>query len=167
MQEEIWKPISGYEGLYEVSNLWKVKSIRNNKLLKCFKDKLGRNQCTLSVSNKPKYCRVHRLLAEAFIPNPDNKPFINHIDNNPDNNVISNLEWCTPLENMEHKTKQGRNNNVIGENHPAHKLKIEQVIQIKKLLLNKSYIEVGKLFNINKTTIYDILKNKTWKHITI
>lgn len=166
MQEE-WRAVVGWEGLYEVSSLGKVKSIRNNKLLKCFEDKLGRQQCTLSVNNKQNYCRVHRLVAQAFIPNPEDKPFINHIDNNPANNDVKNIEWCTPLENMLHKSKQGRGNQVSGEKHPAHKLTTLEVIEIKELLKLKSYIEVGKLFNINRTTIYDILKNKTWKHITI
>lgn len=75
---EIWKDVVGYEGLYQVSNLGNVKSLRNNKLLKQTTDRYGYKRSTLSYLNKQKCFQVHRLVAMTFIPNPLNKPTVNH-----------------------------------------------------------------------------------------
>jgi len=111
--KEIFKPIIGHEGFYEVSNLGNVRSLINRfKLKGVFNMKLettnkGYKRVYMS---KPVRIRksVHRLVAEAFIPNPKNKQLINHIDNDPSNNRIDNLEWCTYSENLLHAQKQGR-----------------------------------------------------------
>lgn len=97
MKKEIWKPIPGYEGLYEVSNFGRVRSLRFGKIriIKSHKDKLGYRHIRLIKDEKRKMYLVHRLVAMAFIPNPDNLPIINHKDENPDNNSSENLEWCT------------------------------------------------------------------------
>lgn len=118
--EEIWKPVSGYEGFYEVSNLGRIKSLRrdvaipNSKLgtvgyrtyperiKPCVENRRGYYQVTLSKETKHRTLSVHRLVALAFIPNPDNKPYVNHIDGNKKNNCVSNLEWCTASENNWH-----------------------------------------------------------------
>lgn len=105
---EIWKPIRGYVGLYEVSNYGRIKSLTRFKksshgsvskvegrILNLSTSKYSYKQITLHDENgKMKSWRVHRLVAEAFIPNPYNLPQINHKDSNPANNVVSNLEWC-------------------------------------------------------------------------
>lgn len=103
MEKEIWKPIKGFEGSYEVSNYGNVRSLdrmvkclngyehRNGKMLKPHKNKKGYMSVSLGKNNQK---LVHRLVAEAFVPNPDNLPIINHIDENPSNNFSSNLEWC-------------------------------------------------------------------------
>ena len=97
--EEIWKDIEGYEGLYKVSNLGKVLNLSNNKIIK-----LHDNGCGyLNVSLKGKTCYIHRLVAQAFIPNPENKPTVNHIDKNKNNNTVDNLEWATYSEQEQHK----------------------------------------------------------------
>lgn len=104
--EEIWEPIKGYEGLYEVSNLGRVKrlpysiigkGIRNFKggILKGSIARNGYVRVTLTKDGVNRFFHVHRLVAEAFIENPDKLPFINHIDENRTNNRINNLEWCT------------------------------------------------------------------------
>lgn len=109
MRNEIWKDIKNYEGLYQVSNLGKIKSINYNrtkksKLLK-FSITKGYYRVHLCKNKKIKSYFVHRLVAEAFIDNPLNKPFINHLDCNTKNNYYKNLEWCTQKENINYAQK--------------------------------------------------------------
>ena len=109
---EIWKPIEGYEGLYEVSNLGRVKSLKRlhtkERILSQFLNHRGYARVNLWKENKSRKYSVHRLVAEAFIPNPDSKPQVNHIDENKTNNSVENLEWCTQLENHNHGTVNER-----------------------------------------------------------
>lgn len=105
--QETWKDIKGYEGLYQVSNLGRVKGLKRNKILKPGKDKDGYLYVTLYNMYKLKGQKVHRLVAQTFILNPENKPQVNHIDGNKQNNIVNNLEWCTRLENIEHAWKTG------------------------------------------------------------
>lgn len=108
---EIFKDVVGYENYYSVSNIGNVVSKRSGKTLKPFKVKDGLTyyyQVGLFANGKLSTKRVHRLVAEAFIPNPEGLPIINHIDNNGTNNSIDNLEWCTYSHNSIHAQKQGR-----------------------------------------------------------
>lgn len=109
MENEIWKDILGYEGHYQISNLGRIKSIKNNKIkiLKLNKDKKGYILISLSKNGKHKTYKVHRLVAIVFIPNPDNKPEVNHIDAVRSNNNVNNLEWVTSKENTAHQIKLG------------------------------------------------------------
>lgn len=97
---EEWKDINGYEGLYQVSSFGRVKSLPRNgtilieKIITC-STSTGYCRVVLSKGNKTKNFNIHRLVAEAFIPNPNNLPCVNHKDENKRNNFISNLEWCT------------------------------------------------------------------------
>ena len=93
--KEIWKAIDGYEGIYRVSNMGRILNAKTNKILKPYFDKKGYGHINLSKSGKTKSFQVYRLVAFAFIPNPNNYPIINHKDENPRNNSIENLEWCT------------------------------------------------------------------------
>lgn len=116
---EIWKDIEGYKGLYRISSLGQVKSLNYNKtgkerILKSAVCGGGYLQIELSKNSKRKKYLVHRLTAQAFIPNPENKPCIDHIDTNPLNNNVKNLRWCTQKENLNNplskKKKQGEKN---------------------------------------------------------
>lgn len=111
--DEVWKDIKGFEGLYQVSNLGNVKRLRHGDY-KCVQgyhvfpeklkvlsfDKKGYLQVGLSKNNKQTMRRVHRLVAEAFIPNPNEYPMINHKDENKTNNNVNNLEWCDARYNV-------------------------------------------------------------------
>lgn len=110
MSKEIWKDIEGYEGLYQVSNLGRVKSnLRKGRILKPSTTHDGYYNLTLSKNGQLKTYRVHRLVCSAFISNPLNKSEVNHIDGNKKNNSIENLEWCTRSENAKHAHKTGLN----------------------------------------------------------
>lgn len=110
---EIWKPVIGYETNYEVSNFGNVRSLnkRGNNYHHILSAHLQGNkkylQVNLWLKNKTKKKRIHRLVAEAFIPNPNNLPEVNHIDGNRYNNHVSNLEWVTSSENKLHAFKTG------------------------------------------------------------
>ena len=114
--KEVWKDIVGYEGLYQVSNLGTVKSLPkycgvrwdNGRILKPFTNKDGYLVITLSLNGKLKHFQVHRLVAEAFIPNPDNLHCINHKDLCVANNSVNNLEWCSWLYNNTYETRAKR-----------------------------------------------------------
>ena len=105
--KEIWKDIKDYEGHYQVSNLSRVKSIKFGKerILKPVTDRHGYSIVGLWKNNKQKTYKVHRLVAEAFIPNPYNLPQVNHKDENPLNNNVNNLEWCNSKYNCNFGTR--------------------------------------------------------------
>lgn len=92
---EIWKDIKGYEGIYQISDLGRVLNVKRGTLRKPSQDKDGYLQLSLSKNGKREYLKVHRLVAQAFINNPSELPFVNHLDENKKNNSVSNLEWCT------------------------------------------------------------------------
>lgn len=113
---EVWKDIEGYENLYQVSNLGRVKSlvgfnghiyVNRVKVLKQSNTTTGYKKVELTINKRRKSHKVHRLVAFAFIPNPNHKPNINHKDGNPINNKVENLEWCTQRENVQHAVDTG------------------------------------------------------------
>lgn len=119
INREVWKSVVGYEGIYEISNFGNVRSLPRlikrkggdyfdkGCVLAKSKTTTGYWKVELSVSGKRRSCKVHRLVAAAFINNPDNKPMVNHMDGNPLNNHVDNLEWCTQSENMRHAYDNG------------------------------------------------------------
>jgi len=104
MIEEIWKDIQGFEGLYKISNFGRVLSFKKGKMKNLCIDKDGYLVVNLYKKNKNHNKKVHRLVADAFIPNPNNLPEVNHKNENNDkaNNYVDNLEWCTKSKNMKH-----------------------------------------------------------------
>ena len=119
-QNEIWKDIHGYEGYYQVSNLGRIKSMErdvlqgtrivhlHSKILKYRYDAGGYIRIVLCKNGIQKNFSLHRLVAEHFIPNPNNLPQINHKDENKENNCVDNLEWCTPKYNTNYGTRTQR-----------------------------------------------------------
>lgn len=112
---EIWKDIENYEGLYQVSNFGRVKSLKNGRwgtgkerILKATDDGWGYLQINLCKNRKRENFKVHRLVAESFIENPNNLPEVNHIDENKTNNRVENLEWCTNAYNINYGTRNQR-----------------------------------------------------------
>ena len=128
--EVVWKPIVGFEGLYEISNLGKVRNSKGETL----KQGIKRTNCTcyklVNLWKDGRYYKkyVHRLIAEAFIPNPGNLPMVNHKDEDGTNNSIDNLEWCTREYNVNYGTaKERRAKKIRGVKHTAeHNKKISE-----------------------------------------
>ena len=110
MMEE-WKEIPGYEGLYEVSNMGNVRNVRRNTLLRLSKDCYGYTQVSLYKNSIRTGLRVHRLVAQAFLSNPDNLPQVNHKDEDKSNNRVDNLEWCDSKYNLNYGTARIRSRN--------------------------------------------------------
>lgn len=167
---EIWKAIEGYEGIYEVSNYGQVKRLVGyrawtERILKQNKTRDEYRMVVLSWKAIHKPSMVHRLVAKAFIPNPENKPFINHLDRNTGNNHVSNLEWCTQSENIRHSFKMGRVA-MRGELQPRAKLKDYQVLEIrKKYSEGDTGMDLAKEYNMSYAGIWEIVQRKNWKHI--
>jgi hypothetical protein len=146
--EEIWKDIPNYEGYYQISNLGRVKSIanRNKKsrkkdIYKVFVKAKGYSEVGLYKDGKSKYFLVHRLVAKAFIPNPLNKPCVNHKDCIKTNNRVDNLEWCSYKENNNYKNHHLKRNissvvYYLKKDYPNEKDLINEVELIKSKIQN-------------------------------
>lgn len=159
---EQWKIVQGFEN-YLVSTLGNVKTINGRFKKIIYDNKNSYGYVELWKNNKGKKFRIHRLVAETFIPNYDNKEQVNHIDGNKTNNCVDNLEWVTPKENVTHAI----NNNLIilkyGINNVSAKLKEEDVKFIREnAKVNVSVKELAKRYNVSTTNIYNILNNKKW-----
>lgn len=187
MQEE-WRPVVGYEKYYSVSNLGRVKRIKDGtgntkigRILKVSQDKLGYGRVGLCVlGEKQKHLYVHRLVAESFIGTKPEGAEVNHKNGHKNDNRAHNLEWTTHTENIRHAFSALGKQNPRGEVwHKIHsktipkgrqcycaKLTESQVLSI--LAMNQHSVNQSKLarqFSVTQTTIWSILNNKTWKHL--
>lgn len=138
MSKEIWKPINNAIN-YEVSNLGNVRNGLTKQILKNHKTKTGYLCTTIKLNdNKYHYCLVHRLVANAFIPNPNNKPCTNHKDFNRSNNKVDNLEWVSYSENNKYSAKH------IGLAHKGKKRTLAQRIKMSKAVVKKQEHHIYK-----------------------
>lgn len=159
---EEWCPISGYEG-YQVSTFGRVKSFKHGtiKILKPMLTSFGYLQVTLCLGNKRIAKFVHRLVALAFIPNPNDKPQVNHKDTNKLNNSIENLEWATAKENTRHAVETGLKKQ--GEKCAEAKLTNEQAVYIRENPSKLTIVDLAKTFNVTPQTISCVQRGITYK----
>lgn len=175
--KEIFKQVNGFENLYEVSNFGRVKSLDKivdkwdgkrlvkSKILKPQLQNNGYLSTTLYKELKPKTLSIHRLVAEAFIPNPENKKTVNHIDGNKLNNHLENLEWNTHKENHIHSKVNKLK--ATGSRVGTSLLTEEQVLEIRTYNTSIRGVtnELAKKYGVSRGCIQDIIYRKSWFHI--
>ncbi|MDV4025591.1 endodeoxyribonuclease [Elizabethkingia anophelis] len=174
---EEWKDVIEYEGLYKVSNTGKImscerivnspkgKRIVKSKILKSIITSTGYPRVHLSKEGAKNKVSVHRIVAIAFIDNPDNKPQVNHINGIKTDNTVGNLEWVTSLENISHSWNTGLSKAKKSEDSSNCKLNTSTVLEIKKLLKEsngKNQLLLAKQFGISQATISMINNGKIW-----
>ena len=177
--DEEWGPVRGYKGLYDVSTRGRVRSL--DRVILCrdggeraYKGKVLRQResmgypaITLSKQGKTKTRKVHRLVAEAFLPNPDGLPWINHKDGEKTNNAVENLEWCTPRQNMRHAERMGLiGQRPIGVEVAAAKLNDEAVACIRFLYehgFSGNHLRIA--FGVSWRAMDKVLRGETWQHV--
>ena len=166
---EQWLPIEGYEDLYQVSNLGRVKSLNyrksnQEKILKQDTNKKGYQQVQLYKDRKPKTFRVHRLVANAFIPNPNNLPQVNHKDEVKANNHVSNLEWCTVEYNINYGTRNEKVSKLmygkLGKDCPNSKQVIQLTLSGEVVRKWDSTMDIQRELGYNQCNISKCCKGK-------
>ena len=175
--KEEWKDVEGYEGFYQISNLGRIKSLggwcgtakRKERIRSTSLTHDGYEKVRLNYQGKDKTKRIHRLVAEAFIPNPENKDTVNHIDGNKRNNSVSNLEWVDRSEQMIHAYKMGLKKSRIGSHNSNAKLTDEEVREIRKSYIpySKEFgtVALANKYGVTNRVIGLIVKNKAYKNI--
>jgi len=173
---EKFYPIERYNGAYLVNKNGQIWSNKYNRVMLSHITPKGYKALSLRQNGKSKTEFIHRLIAETFIQNLGNKPFVNHIDGNKQNNLIENLEWVTNLENMQHAWRTGLNtydknkkkNMSLGPKS-VRKLNADDIKQIVGLYKSGqySYGRIAKMFNVNSGCIFQIMKGRSYKQEAI
>lgn len=165
-EKEVWKIIEEFTD-YEVSNLGIVRNQKTKIILKIHTQNRGYKIVNLKKENKSKGISLHRLVAIAFLPNPKNKPQVNHINGIKDDNRLENLEWCTGSENVNHSIRTGLRPVLVGIQHGMSKLNNEDVVEIRRLYSKKemNQYKIAEIFNIKQTTVSQIVNRTRWAHI--
>lgn len=158
-------PVKGYEGLYEVDtdgNVYSVRTTasRRKKILKPYSNGTGYIKVNLyDVHGHVKKKYVHRLVAEAFLPNPEGLKEVNHINCDKTDCSVSNLEWCDRKSNLKHSYENGLKRTC--ENHGSAKLNWKAVHDIRRKQLSQK--EYAEKYNVSRSTISAIISNRLWK----
>ena len=166
--EEIWKPILDLDSYYDVSNLGRIRNHKTGHIKSLVFDghyyKFGYDY-SINKNRKRGWYRVHQAVAKAFIPNPENKPTVNHKDGIKEHNYVSNLEWSTHKEQSVHATTVLYRN--CGENNYNAKHKNSDVIEMRRLFEsgNKTVEELAVLYNDSIKNIRRIVKYERWKNV--
>lgn len=181
MNQEVWKDIEGYEGFYQINCIGEIKRlsgyiVNSNGIKKKWKEKIIKNQNVLGycsfnpcANGIQKTFRIHRLVAKAFIPNPGNKPQINHKNGIKTDNRIENLEWCNASENAKHSYKFGFNKPMIGEKNGMAKLndkKVRVIFHLKNIIPKMCQKEIAKIFKISQSNVSEIWNRHKWWNLT-
>lgn len=180
-----WRDVSGWEGKYKVSDRGDVlsvsriilskdhndkptKAIVDEKILKSKIEKTGYVSVTVKDRDRRMTFRVHKLVAQAFIPNPENKPQINHINGIKTDNRVENLEWCTQVENAKHAVATGLNTPTIGTRHWNHKHSEEDALLVKtEYEGGMSRKQISKKYGYEYVFVYNVTSGQRWKHIKV
>ncbi|EOU1476299.1 HNH endonuclease [Clostridium perfringens] len=146
---EIWKDIEDFENTYQVSNLGRVKSLnycntKKEKVLKNIKDKDGYLVICLSNKSKKRNFKIHRLVSQAFLDNPNNYPQVNHKNENKEDNRVENLEWVTPKENLNYGTRLERVKKSLKNNPKRSKCVIGISVNTNEIIRYPSLREAGR-----------------------
>lgn len=165
--EEIWKDIAGYEGLYQVSNFGRVKSLGNKSnhkgaIILKQSDVQGYMCVGIRRDNGSKMVKVHRLVALAFIPNPECKTQINHKDGDKHNNVVSNLEWVTCAENIAHAEKTGLRNHPEGIDPRSKKVKQIDVLSGEVVAVYESMHQMARETGFSRANVTRCINSETY-----
>lgn len=161
-----WKLIPGTDNYFATKSGLIRSEIRGRiRVLTKWIDFKGYSRVKVVINGKATSIGVHRLVALAYLPNPENKPQINHKNGIKSDNFVENLEWCTCAENVKHAWLTGLSLSTNGEKHPSSKLNDNQVYAIRVMYsLNKATLqELSEIFGVHKSTIHAIIKNKNWK----
>ena len=173
LPNEVWVDVVGYEGFYKVSNIGRIRSfVRGGRLgcvLKQCTHRQGYKEVRLTINKKGKMFLVHRLVADAFIPNPDNKETVNHKDGDKANNRVENLEWATINENIAHAFRTGLREFPEArrqELYNGRKLSKQDVIDIREEFSNGStQKELAEKYCVSTVHICKIVNNKIRTHV--
>jgi hypothetical protein len=176
--KEIWKAIEGYEGFYEVSNHGNVKSLKRKcesrywrpvreRILRQAQSKNGYYGVILSKNKNKKRYHIARLVLIAFLPNPENKPQVNHKDGNKSNNKLSNLEWSTRSENQKHAYRIGLKKGLVEDKCSLTKLTKTQVNDIREIYRSGLFTQksIALEYGVDQSLISYIINKKIWRHL--
>lgn len=168
MDKEEWKDIVGYESLYKISSKGVVKKFYRNgktRILVNQKDAHGYLVVKLHKFGITFQTSIHRLVALHFIPNPNKKHEVNHINGIKTDLSLQNLEWVTAQENIKHAFMTGLNKGPRGERQHCHKLTEQDVRDIRKLSSYLSHRKIAKIYNVAHVNIDKIIDGRNWKHV--